>query len=242
MPDKTKYAYNKFWYDIVWKNHPIANPQAWPHWKILGQFTHGVSLEIGSGINPKIPVKGNYFIEISREAVNKLKVLGGKVYESDIMEKFPFSAKKFNLICTFEVLEHIPNDVFVLKEIVRTLKDSGVCIISVPLHMRFWNDYDEVVGHVRRYEARELQKLFSECGLEIVSYAGINIPWPNVITGRLFGFFTKKFPMVISKLGRMADTLPDAAIRQPIFLQTWGKDSYKNLASYTTGFFILRKK
>lgn len=233
--------YNKSWYDNFWKNYKIPEADFWPHFKIIKPLLKEESLEIGSGTKPKLPVKDNYFIEISHEAAKRLKKLGGKIFELDVVNKFPFPREKFHLICAFEVLEHVPDDIFVLHEINRTLKKNGICLISFPLNMQFWNNYDVVVGHVRRYDPKEIEKTFRACGLKIVKYALINIPWPGKTSGYLLSFFAKNFPFLFSKIGELLDARRDSPLRTPIDLSNWKKESYKKLSNSTTGFFMLKK-
>lgn len=235
-------SYNKSWYDTFWKNYKIPKANFWPHWKIIKPFLKGSSLEIGPGTKPKLPTKGNYFIEISHGAAKKLRAIGGKTFELDLANKLPFSSGKFDLICTFEVLEHVPNDIFVLHEINRVIKKNGICLISFPLNMRFWNNYDSAVGHVRRYNPKEIEKIFNMCGLKIVKYAVIDIPWPGKISGFFLSFFAKKFPLIVAKIGESLDMKPDSPLRAPIRLANWNQESYRQLSNSTTGFFVLRKR
>ena len=234
-------SYNKSWYDTFWKNYKIPKADFWPHWQIIKPILKGKCLEIGPGTKPKLPVKDNYFIEISHEAARRLKELDGNTLELDLANKFPFKSQEFDLICAFEVLEHIPNDAFVLHEINRIIKENGVCLISFPLNMRFWNDYDLAVGHVRRYDPKEIEKILDTCGLKIVKYASMDIPWPGKISGFFLSFFAKKFPLLVSKIGSSLDMKPNSPLRTPIHLIDWGKKSYKQLFNSTTGFFVLKK-
>lgn len=235
-------AYNKSWYDTFWKNYNVPKVNFWPHWKIIKPYLEGESLEIGPGTKPKIPVRGNYFVEISNAAAERLKQLGGKTYMLDLTDKLPFPSRKFDLICAFEVLEHIPDDTFVLREINRILKKNGVCLISFPLNMQFWNSYDKAVGHVRRYNPEKIEETFTMCGLKIVKYAGLNIPWPGKISGFFLSFLAKKFPRLVAKIGASLDIRPNSPLCAPIDLIDFSEKSYEELFNFTTGFFVLRKK
>lgn len=242
VTNKAINTYNKSWYDAFWKNYKIPKADFWPHWRIVKPYLGGKSLEIGPGTKPKLPIRGNYFIEISNVAVKRLRQLGGKTYTLDLTDKLPFLSGKFDLICAFEVLEHVQDDIFVLRQINRILKKNGVCLISFPLNTHFWNSYDATVGHVRRYNPEKIEETFAMCGLKIVKYAGLNIPWPGKISGFFLSFLAKKFPRLVAKIGSSLDIRPNSPLCMPIDLAYWNEKSYEELFNFTTGFFILKKK
>lgn len=79
----------------------------------------------------------------------------------------------FDYVLAFEVLEHIDDDAEALRSWVRFLKPGGRILISVPAHMRKYNDEDRAVGHYRRYEKKQLERLFKDAGcarLRVLSY------------------------------------------------------------------------
>lgn len=233
---------NKNYYNKIWKNSHIFDPTTWPHWKIIQQYTNCTCLEIGPGTKPKIPIKGNYFIDISKEVVMKLNSLGGKALQADLLQQFQYKSSTFDLICAFEVLEHIPNDHFVLKEFARLLKKDGTCLLSFPINMKYWNTYDRTVGHIRRYDPQKVEQLFNKNQLTIVKYSALSIPWPNQYTAVIFSYFAKKAPGLVSKFTDFIDSLPWAPIHKPIHLETWSKDSPKYLTSFTTVLLQLKKQ
>jgi len=59
-------------------------------------------------------------------------------------------------IFTSNVLEHIEDDVAVLKKLYRLLKPGGMLAVYVPAFMLLYSHIDEAVGHYRRYRRREL--------------------------------------------------------------------------------------
>lgn len=232
---------NQNLYDIFWGGYKIPDPDFWPHWEVIKHFQGKRCLEIGSGTKPRIPVKNNYFLDISSTAVERLKKSGGKAKVYNLSSKIPFKSNTFDLVCAFEVLEHLKNDPLALKEIARVLKHQGILFISFPLKMNSFNEYDISVGHFRRYEPSQLEKMFKVCNLKIVQYAGLYIPWPNKITGHLAAFMIRCFPNFVSKLTNFLDSLPNTAVRQPIDLSPWGKDSSLLLEKFNTGIFICEK-
>jgi SAM-dependent methyltransferase len=63
----------------------------------------------------------------------------------------PFADGYFDCVLAMDVLEHLPEEQAVLKELKRVLKKDGVLIITVPAYMFLWGRQDEVSQHFRRY-------------------------------------------------------------------------------------------
>jgi SAM-dependent methyltransferase len=73
--------------------------------------------------------------------------------------------QQFDVVCAFEVLEHIDRDRAALKSWLEHVRPGGHLLISVPAHSARFGAADEVVGHFRRYEPAGLQTLLSDVGL-----------------------------------------------------------------------------
>jgi len=73
----------------------------------------------------------------------------------------------FRLIGIFDVLEHVPDDAHLLREIWKLLSEDGALLITVPAHTRLWSYFDEVSGHCRRYEPEELRIRLEDAGYHI---------------------------------------------------------------------------
>lgn len=126
-----------------------------------------VILDIGSGISPITPLpKETLFIELEKKAVEFLNKQGLKAKIGDIT-KLPINSNSTDVILCSEVLEHVPNYKKGLKECARVLKKSGILIITVPIHMKYWNTDDEFVGHIRRFNPSEIIKDIKNSGLKI---------------------------------------------------------------------------
>lgn len=76
--------------------------------------------------------------------------------------------ERFDLLCAFEVLEHIADDAGALRSWLEHLDDGGHVLVSVPAHSRRFGPSDEAVGHFRRYDAVDIERLFASVGCEIV--------------------------------------------------------------------------
>lgn len=75
---------------------------------------------------------------------------------------------EFDLIGAFDVIEHIDNDMSVLRGMLRALKPGGHAIVTVPQHPFLWSALDEIVHHKRRYTRRELSEKLEAAGFELV--------------------------------------------------------------------------
>ncbi len=77
---------------------------------------------------------------------------------------------QFDMVVSFDVLEHVEEDVQALINIHHMLSSNGVLIISVPQHMFMWSELDVLVKHKRRYSRKELSEKLESTGYK-VSYA-----------------------------------------------------------------------
>lgn len=89
-------------------------------------------------------------------------------------------AQRFDLICAFEVLEHIEDDLAALEQWRSWLRPGGHLLLSVPAHMRRWTARDEWAGHVRRYEREPLRKMMGGVGLHIEAFECYGFPMANL--------------------------------------------------------------
>jgi SAM-dependent methyltransferase len=80
--------------------------------------------------------------------------------------KLPFCAA-FDLVGIFDVLEHLPDDNRVLRELYSTLRLGGVLMLTVPSHPSLWSYFDEASHHCRRYGPDELEDKLISAGYSI---------------------------------------------------------------------------
>lgn len=79
----------------------------------------------------------------------------------------PFSAQ-FDLIMLVDVLEHLLDDVQILRCLCDLLTDEGVLILTVPAHSSLWSRFDDASGHYRRYEPDEIGSKLTSAGYRVV--------------------------------------------------------------------------
>jgi SAM-dependent methyltransferase len=74
----------------------------------------------------------------------------------------PFDENQFDLVCAFDVIEHVENDTKAVAEMRRVCKKGGVLSVTVPAFMFLWSEHDVVNHHFRRYTAKILRGLFEQ--------------------------------------------------------------------------------
>lgn len=127
-------------------------------------------LNVGCGTGGTIDMLERYGItdnvDISDDAIKFMKQRGYKRITKVTGTKLPFEKKKYDLVCAFDVLEHIAGEGAALKEWTRVLKDDGAIIITVPAYQWLWTDHDVSLHHVRRYTKKRLVKAARQAGLK----------------------------------------------------------------------------
>jgi len=109
-------------------------------------------------------------------------------FQSDITiyPDFP-QGRTYDLLMLMDVLEHVENDVAVLRNAISHSKANGYVFITVPALPFLWSSHDRFLGHFRRYTLCTLNQLIHDAGgLEILKmhyfFAGI---LPAVIPVRM---------------------------------------------------------
>jgi SAM-dependent methyltransferase len=92
-----------------------------------------------------------------------------------VLAQYDDVGDQVDLVCAFEVLEHIPDDVAALQQWRDSIRPGGWMMLSVPAHSKRFGAADAMVGHIRRYDRDVLRGRLEEVGLRVVdlrSYGG----------------------------------------------------------------------
>jgi len=79
----------------------------------------------------------------------------------------PFT-HQFDLVCLFDVLEHLEDDLRVLQSLNRLLTPGRILLLTVPAHNSLWSYFDVAAHHCRRYSPSQLRGRLIEAGFEII--------------------------------------------------------------------------
>lgn len=172
---------------------PTITANGWLRWDVIREHLDTVPagariLECGAGsgaIATRLADRGKYWgLEpdpTSRAtAVRHLAGAGTMVAELD---ELPDTA--FDLLCAFEVLEHLPDDHAALTAWIEHLRPGADVLVSVPAHRHRFADHDILTGHLRRYDPADLRGLLDDCGLVDIDVRVVGLPIGYVLeTGR----------------------------------------------------------
>ncbi len=173
-------AVNLEFYDALWSESHLKSADHFNTWPLIeGLLPVSQSrLEIGPGLRPRLPISGSCFVDISRPVVERLTNGGGDAISAEIA-CLPFKDQTFELVCAFDVIEHVEDDRRVFNEVSRVLKDGGLLVFSVPIHASHWTGFDELVGHIRRYDPADLLTLLAANNLVLEKSAAFGMQSNN---------------------------------------------------------------
>ena len=137
-------------------------------WLSQGLVEGGSVLDFGAG-------HGEFFNRFQVENTNIIGIepdLSMHQYykNKNIYQSIDKVEKRFNLIYSVNVLEHIQDDEAIVKILKNYLIDKNSTIkIFVPARQELFSAMDKKVGHYRRYSKYQLEKLFVDNGYVVKS-------------------------------------------------------------------------
>jgi SAM-dependent methyltransferase len=84
--------------------------------------------------------------------------------------------ERFDMVCAFEVLEHIKDDAAALQEWSARLRPGGWLLLSVPAHQHRFAPADKMAGHFRRYDPEALAALLTSQGFTDITIRQYGFP------------------------------------------------------------------
>jgi SAM-dependent methyltransferase len=206
------------------KSSPLA-PNAWLRWDLVSRLLPQTSklgrvVEIGVG-------QGGFAARLAERA---LRYTGFEPDEtswqiaSSRLRRLPNAVVRqtavpeaqepdADLLCAFEVLEHLEDDLAALRCWREWVVPGGLLMVSVPARPSAFGPWDRAVGHLRRYTPGMLEASLREAGFDNVSVLGYGFP-----LGLLLDFVRNHVLAPQSSEDPLNDTSRSGRIYQP---QNW---------------------
>jgi SAM-dependent methyltransferase len=192
--------YENYWtsgHDVYSGDHQgyAANFRQWMHSHLRGLPRTAPILEVGCGDASFTRSLAEYSngvtaIDISASQIQRNPLAHPEInfIQHDVSRRFPFESGSFAVVWCSEVLEHLFDPGFALREIERVLEPGGRLLVTVPYHGRFkdvlialfkWDEHFAPTNpHIRFFTRQTLTKLAATAGLVGIktSTCGMNKP------------------------------------------------------------------
>ncbi len=133
-----------------------------------------IILNIGCGTGTENKIIKQYgqltALDINKNALREANKDDCQTLLGDI-ELVDLKKKYFDLICAFDILEHLEQDELVLAKIFASLKSGGKFIFTVPAYSFLYASHDIALGHKRRYNKKEIEQKLKIAGFKFIEIA-----------------------------------------------------------------------
>lgn len=109
-------------------------------------------------------------IEYDLECYNLVKSKLSIDIELGSILNLPFGDNSFDLVCAFDVLEHVQEDNIGANELMRVCKTKGNVVVTAPAFTFLWSNHDVVNHHYRRYTMEKFSSLFDHQNIFYKTY------------------------------------------------------------------------
>lgn len=168
---------------------PPLSPNGWLRWAVVSRLLPPpdrtlLVLEVGcgqGGFGARLAQRYDYVgvepdATSSSVAVQRLAQAGGggQVRHGDLSALR--EDETFDLVCAFEVIEHIEDDHDAMRSWAERVVPGGSLLLSTPAWQKRFGAADEMVGHFRRYDPPVLRDLLTRAGLVDVELVHFGAP------------------------------------------------------------------
>ncbi|MCM2311647.1 MAG: class I SAM-dependent methyltransferase [Steroidobacteraceae bacterium] len=136
-------------------------------------------LELGAGTGGNLAMLAQHGSVQAGELDDAARAMAARkanvsVVRARLPDELPFEHASFDLVCLFDVLEHVAEDVASLVAIRRLLRPTGRLLVTVPAYQWLWSPHDERLHHLRRYTRRTLRDSAVAAGFRVARLTYLN--------------------------------------------------------------------
>jgi len=129
-------------------------------------------LEVGCGAGGNVPLLREFGAVTALEPDDESRAyaserLGLAVDAGLLPDGLPYAPESFDLVCAFDVVEHVDDDAASVKALARLVKPGGAILTTVPAYPWMWSHHDVLHHHKRRYMLPQYRALFDQAGLTV---------------------------------------------------------------------------
>jgi SAM-dependent methyltransferase len=149
--------------------------------RLLKGSNPSIVLDIGSGsgffsemLLSNTTVREAWCIDTNYTTDKDARIAGKPIYFRRSIDK-----TNADLVLLLDVLEHVEDDVGLLREYSKKAPQGAEFLISVPAFQLLWSDHDIFLEHKRRYRLKQIESVVQNANLEVMSgayYFGIIFP------------------------------------------------------------------
>jgi SAM-dependent methyltransferase len=115
-----------------------------------------VILDIGCGPGEQLKLYEKFGRVVGLDINPGARQINNSIITADI-ETYQLPANTYNLICCFDMLEHLKNDAEVLANCWQALKPGGYLLLTTSAYNWLFSSHDKAAKHQRRYYYKELK-------------------------------------------------------------------------------------
>jgi len=196
--------------------------------ELLGQFGKVTSVEYDGDCCEF--TRSNTGLELTRASITTL----------------PFRDEEFDLVCAFDVIEHVEDDATAVSEMTRVCSTGGLVCVTVPAFMFLWSHHDHINHHCRRYTGQGLREVLRKTRMRSVFQSYFNFwlffpialyriveRWRKPVQREdagsdFFAMRNKMLDRLLYVILRTEGFLLDTGLRLPVgvsILSTWRKET-----------------
>jgi len=154
------------------------------------------------------------------------------VLPGTLPDGIPFP-QPFALVCAFDVVEHVEDDVGAVRALGAKLAPGGRLLLTVPAHPWLWSEHDVRNHHHRRYSREAFAKVLDAAGLHTDKLTAFNAHLFPIIAG------TRLIQNSLGLGARAEEAVPSPAVNRLLEKIFAAEASQVARSGYPTGVSLL---